>query len=81
MVGPETTCRIAYSIAKNVIDEMYKKHSNYWRQLGALIHSRWFLISLSIGKRSREFISLSKRQIRLLTGIITGVTVIITGVN
>lgn len=38
MMGPEPTCGLSYSVAKNIIKEMYEDHATYWREAETLTH-------------------------------------------
>lgn len=72
LVGPEPTCGISYRTARKAIREtLQEQHLAHWMSLPGLRQSRMF-IGDSFNARVEELLKLSRNQIRLATGIITG---------
>jgi hypothetical protein len=71
-IGPEPALGISAKIAREVIRGWTNsKHTEYWQSIHGRRQARGFLKRLS-AKRDGELLSLSRNQLRILTGLFTG---------
>jgi hypothetical protein len=71
-IGPKSALGISDKIAREVIRGwMNRKHTEYWQSIHGQREARGFLKRPS-GRRAGELLSLSRNQLRILTGLFTG---------
>ena len=71
-IGPEPALSISAKIAREVIRGWtYRKHTEYWQSIHGQRQAKGFLKRPS-ARRAGELLSLSRNQLRILTGLFAG---------
>jgi hypothetical protein len=71
-IGPQPALGISAKIAREVIRGwMNRKHAEYWQSIHGQRQAKGFLKRPS-AKRAGELLSLSRNQLKILTGLLTG---------
>jgi hypothetical protein len=73
LTGPEPALGMSAKVGREVIrDWMSRKHEEHWQSIRGQRRAKGFLKKLLCKTKSGELLNLSRNQLRVMTGLLTG---------